>query len=610
MAQSGDKDINESESDTRYKVSALPQHCDHIGPEDATQAYDSELGIQYSFLFNKEKTRDEVYMKWYGSLSDLVRQDSKTSYANCFKFIKKMQALGLLPKYSGAVLYIQSDGCPKQYKCAAAMRMMGLLGLIFGISIDWLIHAPHHGKCLVDAIAGRDKYDLCNKMIHGMDDAQRDEFFKLLSEAMKAAHCLNNRELVKNNKKAQPTDGRLTLSEREYAVSNYELNTVPFSNCVFKIRKKYFNKEYARYHKTGPKKGKPIGPSYKTKVGHKEMFHFRTHWRMPIGWVAMRRIPCLCDYCHYQLSLPWQTELPLSDQPMFRLVTKCIYAPILGAHNDWNFVCAEKCKVSNDALNQQEENEGFRDALEDRLQATELHLEGAKFGIISCKADKIDAPNGLRLVRWVGCKQVLAEEEELNVSGKVIEPSGTTIQDCFYWHSVKDRYGWFEPPHIDPAANIKPVRHSIPIRLIMEANVKLKKEEGVVKKEDLRSFNQRHPRFLKQCVRLHDDTLKTALNEKHIRKEMETVYIQGECLERVDDNEEIVLQSTLTEEEEFTRTVLALSGSGVQPISGARVAMDAVLEKELKHKARAKERKMKVSVSLPKRATKKGAGRY
>ena len=33
-----------------------------------------------------------------------------------------------------------------------------------------------------------------------MDDEQRNEFFKLLSEAMKAAHCLNNRPDIKVNK--------------------------------------------------------------------------------------------------------------------------------------------------------------------------------------------------------------------------------------------------------------------------------------------------------------------------------------------------------------------------------------------------------------------------
>jgi phosphatidylserine/phosphatidylglycerophosphate/cardiolipin synthase-like enzyme len=71
--------------------------------------------------------------------------------------------------------------------------MMGILGMIFGVEIDWLINTPHHGKCLVNAIAGRDKYDLCYAMIRGMDSAQRDEFFKLLREAAKVATFLNEK---------------------------------------------------------------------------------------------------------------------------------------------------------------------------------------------------------------------------------------------------------------------------------------------------------------------------------------------------------------------------------------------------------------------------------
>ena len=56
-----------------------------------------------------------------------------------------------------------------------------MISKAFYIEIDWMITAPHHGKNLVDAIAGKDKCDLCNGFIKGMDKAARDEFFKKLS---------------------------------------------------------------------------------------------------------------------------------------------------------------------------------------------------------------------------------------------------------------------------------------------------------------------------------------------------------------------------------------------------------------------------------------------
>jgi hypothetical protein len=121
----------------------------------------------------------------------LRHSESRETFSECQAVLKDCS--GKRGTAQGCVVHIRSDGCPKQYKCAAAARMMGILGMIFDIEIDWLVNAPHHGKCLVDAITGRDKCDLCNAMIHGMESAQRDEFFKLLSETAKAAKLLNEK---------------------------------------------------------------------------------------------------------------------------------------------------------------------------------------------------------------------------------------------------------------------------------------------------------------------------------------------------------------------------------------------------------------------------------
>ena len=107
----------------------------------------------------------EFELTWPGFLSDWKQQDARTSFANAFKLIKKLQAEGYLPPNSGAVLYIKSDGCPAQYKCAVALYLVGLLAKAFGIQIDYMVTAAHHGKSLVDAIAGKDKYEIGNALI-------------------------------------------------------------------------------------------------------------------------------------------------------------------------------------------------------------------------------------------------------------------------------------------------------------------------------------------------------------------------------------------------------------------------------------------------------------
>jgi hypothetical protein len=97
------------------------------------------------------KGEAKVEMHWKGFLSDWKEQDSKTSYCNLFKFIQYLQDnKGLIPTGSKSVLYVKSDGCAKQYKCAGALRLVGWLSDCFRIQINWMVTAPHHGKNLVD----------------------------------------------------------------------------------------------------------------------------------------------------------------------------------------------------------------------------------------------------------------------------------------------------------------------------------------------------------------------------------------------------------------------------------------------------------------------------
>jgi hypothetical protein len=60
----------------------------------------------------------------------------------------------------GVLMYFKSDGCKKQYKGANAITMGLWLSKKFAIPIDLMITCAHHGKCLVDALAGVDKHDL------------------------------------------------------------------------------------------------------------------------------------------------------------------------------------------------------------------------------------------------------------------------------------------------------------------------------------------------------------------------------------------------------------------------------------------------------------------
>lgn len=560
---------------------ALPE-----SPTESTVTEVSNLDDKYSFVVNRAEFRNKVRMKWYGCLLDLVRQDAKTSYANLFKFFKMASTKGFLAKHQGCVVYIRSDGCPKQYKCAAAARMMGILGMIFGVEIDWLINAPHHGKCLVDAIAGRDKYELCNAMIRGMDSAHRDEFFKLLSEAAKAAKFLNERHATMDVKHNAVTKDKLALTERTYVVSNSEHNSVPYSKCCYHITKSQFNKEHCNYTPDG----KGIGAAYSTKVGHKEMYHFSTHYRMPIGWIAMRRVPCLCNHCHQQLSRIWMHGRELRDQPMFKSVANCGMRPVMGTLNDWNFVCAKKTQLTyKSILHQVEENVAFRDGLADRLMLVESALVGAKFGIISCSVHTTEAPEGLRLVAWVGSSKIIEEPTEFDVCGIVTEPEGTVTHECFLWDQMIKKDGWFEPPKTHMRK--WPKKWPVPIRCIIAANVTTTLNDGRMSENTVRADNKSR---LEMSRMVDLATWRDAMIERHVRTEMMTVYKPGESITREEVKAELDdVEMEETESQKRIKRILTLTAAA-NPTKPSNCAVERMkLSEEKKETARIRDNKRK-----------------
>jgi hypothetical protein len=96
-----------------------------------------------------------------------------------------------------SVLYITSDGCVKQYKSSTNIKLCQEAAKMHRIAIDWMVTCAHHGKNLVDTLAGRDKYNLRCGLIHGMSSAQVDELGNRLSEAEKCCKRLNEKNRIK-----------------------------------------------------------------------------------------------------------------------------------------------------------------------------------------------------------------------------------------------------------------------------------------------------------------------------------------------------------------------------------------------------------------------------
>ncbi len=142
--------------------------------------------------------------------------------------------------------------------------MLQYISWIFGIHIDWMVGARGHGKCKVDAITGKDKYDLSNAMIRGMDAATRGEFFNKLSGAMRAREYLTEyrQKRVRDTKHKDLPPGRKVHSRR-YEVAEYTIDKpISCEHSAWVIKT-------SEWKKGDPNKD---GVNAKTKNGLHEMF--------------------------------------------------------------------------------------------------------------------------------------------------------------------------------------------------------------------------------------------------------------------------------------------------------------------------------------------------
>ncbi len=475
------------------------------------------------------KNANKVEMHWKGFLSDWKEQDSKTSYCNLFKFIRHLQEdRGLLPPGKKSVLYIRSDGCGKQYKCANALRLVNWLSDCFRIRIDWMVTAPHHGKNLVDAIAGRDKHDLANAYIRGMDPAQRDHFFKLLSEARKAAKFLSDRPEVNDRKHKLPVD-RISLTTRTYEVSNYDELEVdgqrmPAKGCTWEVRGKEFNAEYKP-----ASQGQKRGTKYNTKVGLQEMFHFRFVPQLPADVVAIRRIPCLCGECKSQLDKDWNPQIKnYKKQTMFARAETCWLEPLMGSLNDWHLVKVTEIKGKVDIV---EVALLHQDALGAREARVELEIEKKKFGIVVSedKSNKL----GYHLVEWLSAPYPLQSPRKLDGCGNSPMPAGCMTVMCKYWDKLNNQQGledgdWFECPEIDVNRGIRPTVRRVWLRNVLVGDVSIVNPgEGVIAPAPI-FFNSCNRNVPNKAILISQEVKETIEFEKHLRMKLDLVSMVKE----------------------------------------------------------------------------------
>ena len=77
-------------------------------------------------------------MDFHSHFSDASRQDAATTHAHMWVLLDLLMR-GTKELIAGAVLYDDTDGCGKQYRCAKALYLLSLLSSVFGVAIDRIV---------------------------------------------------------------------------------------------------------------------------------------------------------------------------------------------------------------------------------------------------------------------------------------------------------------------------------------------------------------------------------------------------------------------------------------------------------------------------------------
>ena len=382
------------------------------------------VGMEGMVVKFKDPTLDRLALHWFGWLSDEKQQDARTSFVNTAKLIETMQARGYLQPDEGHVLYIVSDGCAKQYKCANTLQTYNMLADRYRICIDVMITAPYHGKSLVDALAGLDKSVIKAGLRRGIDCATINDKNEPISQAIACFRYLAHEDRrygditdTKHKKK----EGQSRVDERHYGISNYSAaNPIPLKDCSFKIDADQW------------------GDGQKNKL--KEMYEYFFSPDLPLNQCAVRRIPCCCKGpggCEEQMLSGWDFSKLAQDQKRFQRPTDCKLAPMMQDLNDWLFIQTDLLQGQSDNAKSQV-NKVIQGSLDLHIRSMRAAVKSGNFGAVSSSDDE-----GYWLVRWTGPPHQLTEDAFVE-GGSVIMPIGTWVCEAEWYRRIPYAPGWYE----------------------------------------------------------------------------------------------------------------------------------------------------------------------
>ena len=449
---------------------------------------------------NDQPCEYEIRTDFHSHMADFSRQDAATTFEHmCSMLEVHTSRHGKLTRNS--VLLDHTDGCAKQYRSGNALFMMNIMSLKYDIVIDRAIGAPGHGKSIIDGLNAVDKHYL--KKVMCMSGSTRADNI----ETRMSMYAMTKDSTLSFAEECARLCG---LESRKYGVA---------PTSVHDKRKTKLNERFYHVQKPENVRYQNISKGTKGWIKHRNQkgngiqhhYNFRADPALGVGFIAVRRIPCMCEGCITQLNSAWKANKHFGSQPRYSAANQdCVLWDVLGDLNDWRLVSIvdTDSSVSDDIKSTT--HTIFESVIHDRTAATAAIIEEGHYGAIATTDPR--ALSGYYIFKFKSSAYPLPKSIYVN-SEKI--SAGDMVCDIQWLNSVPKStrlysHGSDDSSELDSLVRVQHVVHADVVFEYMQSesmlNRTMRSHFGVLKKKRTILINQ-------QC---HDDILETILARSHL----------------------------------------------------------------------------------------------
>lgn len=443
-----------------------------------------------------------IEMDFHSHMSDDSDQNAATTHVHMCKMLDcYIETYGSLP--DNCIILDHTDGCAKQYRCGNALFYLTLLSQKYRITIDRAVAAPGHGKSIIDGLNAVDKTFLKRTMMIS------NQFSNNVNERHMNAFNFTNAD---ENSFAEECARLCKAKHRQNGVltgSNYGARV-----SQSKLTRRFYHVHNDKKHNHVRISKSTTGwlTSHGVKAGIMYHHNFRADPKLPIGKIAVRRIPCACKGCIDQLNLPWLPNQPFDKQPRYKGGNmNCMYWEVFNGLNDWLLIDIL------DTVTDDQRKEELQSIMDDSLLCNAMHVANLvkKNGYGAFATEDNSVKVGYYIVQWTSVPYYLHKDETLTTFDPPMHlKAGDVVCDAVYLNAV------FFSKFVYTHSTSPDMRTKVLLKHVAEGDIEVKKISG---KEDMPQGMKRHYTHIcdKDTILITEDTHQNILDEIERRNNLD-----------------------------------------------------------------------------------------